>query len=327
MCSNLKTIFIPAGVSAIGQIAFGGCPKLTGITVDAANKMFSSLNGVLFNKTESSILQFPGGKSGVYAIPAGVHIIEDSSFYMCGALTSVIIPGSVAAIDNSAFEQCSGLTSLTIPDSVTAVGDYAFRLCTGLTDISIPNSVITIGEDTFYKCLGLTVKGFSGSFTETYTNKNGIPFESYYLTSSGNPGCVIDYNKLFVYGLTTGLTSLQGLIAVPNGYELSYQTNQKSFGTGSIINIVKDGVKVNSFTTIIFGDVNGDGNIDSIDAGKLVDYENYVLHWDPAADAAYLKAGDLNGDGNVDSIDAGITVDAQNYFVTIDQTTGFVGPI
>jgi uncharacterized protein (DUF2141 family) len=132
---------------------------------------------------------------------------------------------------------------------------------------------------------------------------------------------------MVIYGLTAGLTSLQGYIDVPSGYAVTYEANQNGFGTGTVVNVEKDDVKVNSFTVIIFGDVNGDGNIDSIDAGKLVDYENYVLHWDPAADAAYLKAGDLNGDGNVDSIDAGIAVDAQNYFAAIDQSTGLAGPV
>jgi len=30
----------------------------------------------------------------------------------------------------------------------------------------------------------------------------------------------------------------------------------------------------------------------------------------------------VNGDGNVDSIDAGLLVDSENYLVNINQTTG-----
>ena len=45
------------------------------------------------------------------------------------------------------------------------------------------------------------------------------------------------------------------------------------------------------------------------------------------SDAAYLQAGDLNGDGNIDSGDAGITVDSENFFISIDQITGLANPI
>jgi len=34
------------------------------------------------------------------------------------------------------------------------------------------------------------------------------------------------------------------------------------------------------------------------------------------------RAADVNGDGNIDSADAGIVVDYSNWFVGIDQTTG-----
>ena len=94
----------------------------------------------------------------------------------------------------------------------------------------------------------------------------------------------------------------------------------------NLINIATNKIE-NSFTVVIFGDVNGDSNIDSIDAGLMVDHENYMVTWDKVTDAAKYKAGDLNGDGNVDIIDAGIAVDYQNYMVNINQTTGHWEPI
>ena len=77
-----------------------------------------------------------------------------------------------------------------------------------------------------------------------------------------------------------------------------------------------------TYTIVIYGDINGDGNIDSIDAGHLADYENGFVTWDAQSDAAYLKAADLNGDGSIDSIDAGIVADAENYLSNINQSTG-----
>jgi len=137
-------------------------------------------------------------------------------------------------------------------------------------------------------------------------------------------GCVVDCENRFIFGLTPGLTALESFVETVNGFALSYAG---PIGTGTRVNVSAGGWVIDHYKVVIFGDINGDGNIDSIDAGKIVDHENYMLTWDPAADAALYKAGDLNGDGNIDSIDAGIAVDAENYMVTINQSTGLTVPV
>jgi hypothetical protein len=47
-----------------------------------------------------------------------------------------------------------------------------------------------------------------------------------------------------------------------------------------------------------------------------------VVTWDKVTNAALYKAGDVNKDGNIDSIDAGIIVDVENYIKTVNQVTG-----
>jgi len=47
-----------------------------------------------------------------------------------------------------------------------------------------------------------------------------------------------------------------------------------------------------------------------------------MTHWDPLNDAALFKAGDVNGDGNIDSADAGLLVDCENFLLGVDQVTG-----
>jgi len=151
-----------------------------------------------------------------------------------------------------------------------------------------------------------------------------ISRKSEILMAAEGTTCLIDYDKMIISGLSPGVTSLTGYVSVAGGYELSYIPSANGFGTGTIVNITKDGITIDSYTILLYGDVNGDGSIDSLDAGIMVDYENYLIPWEPAADAAYLKAADLNGDNSIDSLDAGITVDAENYVITIDQTTGLV---
>jgi len=77
--------------------------------------------------------------------------------------------------------------------------------------------------------------------------------------------------------LRCGLTSLVGYFNVTTGCTLSYTPTLNGFGTGTLVNILMNGQTVDSYKAVIFGDVNGDGNIDSIDAGLAVDAENYIM--------------------------------------------------
>ena len=96
------------------------------ITVDALNSVYSSVDGVLFNKSQTTLIQYPGGKAGSYTIPNSVTSIGDCAFDGCTSLTSVTIPNSVTSIGDCAFDYCTSLTSVTIPSSVTNIEGYAF---------------------------------------------------------------------------------------------------------------------------------------------------------------------------------------------------------
>jgi uncharacterized repeat protein (TIGR02543 family) len=119
--------------------------------VSESNTAYSSVEGVLFNKNQTTLAAYPAGKTGSYAIPSSVTSIGDYAFSGCSGLTSVTIPSSVTSIDSRAFYSCSGLTSVTIPSSVTSIGNYAFYGCDGLT--SVTNFSLTpqsISSDVFY---------------------------------------------------------------------------------------------------------------------------------------------------------------------------------
>ena len=136
LCPNgLSEIMIPASVTSIGEGAFYFCDSLTGINVDSNNTVYSSHEGVLFNKDKTTVILCPYGKSGSYVIPAGVTSIGDYAFCGCDNLTNITIPKSVTTICESAFEFCSSLISITIPDSVTNIGIFAFNACNELTDV------------------------------------------------------------------------------------------------------------------------------------------------------------------------------------------------
>ncbi|HXJ57072.1 MAG TPA: leucine-rich repeat domain-containing protein [Verrucomicrobiae bacterium] len=155
-CCNLTSVTIPSSVTSIGDLAFYSCTSLTNIAVNVSNPNYSSFNGVLFDKAQTTLIMFPPGLGGSYTIPNSVTSIRQSAFQSCFGLTSVTIPNSVTSIEGSVFSGCTSLTNVTIPNSVTNIGFGAFSSCYSLTSVTIPNSVISIGGGAFGDCSGLT---------------------------------------------------------------------------------------------------------------------------------------------------------------------------
>jgi hypothetical protein len=155
-CGSLTNITVPMSVTSIGAGAFASCDNLTEITVDPLNLAYSSLDGVLFNQSQTTLIECPGGKTGSYTVPASVISIAQSSFQYCYRLTSVTIGTNVTSIGDYAFSVCLGLTNIVIGTNVTGIGNYAFYVCTSLSSVTIPNKVISIGGNAFAGCSSLT---------------------------------------------------------------------------------------------------------------------------------------------------------------------------
>ena len=185
-CESLKNITIPDSVKSIGEDVFYNCTSLTNIEVNEKNKSYSSLNGNLYNKDKTKLIQYAIGKTDAsFTIPDSVTSISNRAFRYCASLTNVTIPDSVTSIGHGAFQMCTILTSITIPDSVTSVGDSAFEHCTSITSVTIPSSVKEIGEYAFgyyydgdLKVENFTIMGYSGTEAENYANANGFKFIS-----------------------------------------------------------------------------------------------------------------------------------------------------
>ena len=76
-CKNIRMIEIGYNVENIGFLAFGSCEKLTNIMVDSKNKYYSSDDGILFNKNQSEIIQYPcANERKNYNIPNSVTTVS-----------------------------------------------------------------------------------------------------------------------------------------------------------------------------------------------------------------------------------------------------------
>jgi len=154
LCNGLNSITIPASVNRIGELAFAACSASISIGLD--NSTYSSMEGVLFNKDQTILIQCPSSKEGIFHIPSSVQAINGGAFVFCNKITSVLIPTSVTTIGDGAFYNCTNLETINIPSSLKEMGDNVFSECSKLTSISFPSSMTKIPEGTCSNCISLS---------------------------------------------------------------------------------------------------------------------------------------------------------------------------
>lgn len=126
-CLNLTSVTISATVSKFFCNMFRGCTSLSWISVDTNSSFFfADTCGVLMNKDQTTILQYPLAREGEYEVPAGVTKIDEAAFDSCVKLTAVTIPDSVTNIAYNAFSNCAGLTEITFEGSAPTFGYNPF---------------------------------------------------------------------------------------------------------------------------------------------------------------------------------------------------------
>lgn len=255
------TLNIPASVEKIDKWALRAS-YLTEINVDENSPKYSSKDGVLYNKAQTTLVSFPPGKckNKTFTVPDGVKKIGNSAF-MDVPITGVNFPDTLEEIGNDAF--CfSSLKSVTVPASVKIIGDSAFTsigiyslksvtLTSGLEKIgadafayskiktiNIPNTVTEIGGYAFYntpltevtipgsvKKLGSCIFGFCGKL-EKVTIEEGVPEISY--------GMFDRCRKLKSIKLPSSVTKIGKRAFSDSGVEtIKISKNVKSIGNGA----------------------------------------------------------------------------------------------
>lgn len=177
-CSGLTSVVIGGGVTNIGSDAFYNCAALTNIAVNTTNLSYASANGALFDKSQTTLIQFPASLAGGYVIPSSVITIAGYAFSGCTGLTNVTVPNGVISIGNGAFEGCSALRNMMIPKSVVSIGGWVFAPCIGLTNFAVDvgnANYASVAGVLFDKALTVLIQypgGLSGSYAIPHVVNN-----------------------------------------------------------------------------------------------------------------------------------------------------------
>lgn len=195
-CENLKTCHIPKGINKIGSDVFSECNNLESFSVSAENSTYAAVNGVLYNKAKTKIIQCPPKLTGSYTIPNTVTSISGYAFAYCSELTEISLPSRLTAINDAAFMYCSSLTSVTLPANVQSIGEaafqgcanletitfnkntksidgYAFMGCKKLKSVTLPQNLTSIKMTAFYRCTDLTDIAIDSANTN-YASMDGV---------------------------------------------------------------------------------------------------------------------------------------------------------
>lgn len=139
-CTSLTNVWLGSGVTSIGGGAFAACRSLSSIAVDTNNPAYSSVEGVLCNKSQTTLVQCPAGKAGCYSIPETVTSIGFAAFESCRSLTSVFVSAAVTNVGSGAFFGCSALCGVYFQGSAPSVGWNAFVGANNATVYYLPGT-------------------------------------------------------------------------------------------------------------------------------------------------------------------------------------------
>ncbi|MDE6088537.1 MAG: leucine-rich repeat protein [Oscillospiraceae bacterium] len=149
-CTSLSEITIGAGIEALGAIDLEST-VLKKINVSQENPVYSSENGILFDKSMKRLIRFP--------------VDCDTVKY--------VIPSTVTEIDKNAFTGSKDLTYIIFPESVSEIPQGLFNNCSSLKKIMILNTACEINAEF---SSDIEIAGYAGSTAEKYATQMSYTF-------------------------------------------------------------------------------------------------------------------------------------------------------
>lgn len=265
-CDSLKTVIIPSSVNSIGFGAFEWCDSLTEIKVKSNNAYFTDINGVLYNKDKTKIIQYPKAKTQTsYIIPSSVTTVGRDAFEECENLKSIILPERLTSIEESAFSS-SGIKTIEIPAGVTTISRSAFN-SSFIESIVLPNNIVKIDEMAFRNCKNLKkifIQNPQCEIDDSFgTICSNLAFENAYRQFDG-----------IIYGYENSTAH-----AYAQKYEYPFSAfiygdanSDGKLTAGDAAFIAKNLAEQKGHTLPAYADFTGDGKVTAYDAAMIAKY-------------------------------------------------------
>jgi len=191
------------------------------------------------------------------------------------------------------FQNCSQLTTIYTTTSWSAINaNYTSNMFSGCTKL-VGGMGTTYDENHVDKEYARIDHGAEqpGYFTGVF--KLILPED---VTTSATPVCTIGDSIYYAGGSTVTLTFNGN---VPEGQEVVYSVNGTAI-EGNTFEMPLDDVTVtvtfNPAVVVVPGDVDGDGEVTTVDITAIY---NYLLN----GDTTYIDTSDIDGDGYITSVD------------------------
>lgn len=132
--------------------------QFSSFSVESGCKVYSAMDGVLYNAEMTELITCPKAKEGVVVLPATLGKIAANAFYECKSVTAIDFTASTSLeeIGDKAFYWCNKLESVSLPDSVQKIGYQVFGQCQGMTSLKLPASMTEFDRETILDCMSLT---------------------------------------------------------------------------------------------------------------------------------------------------------------------------
>lgn len=163
-CISINKIYIPDSVTKIiGRNPFLGCTNLENIEVSKNNINYTSIEGVLFNKSTTSLISYPCGKKAIcYTTPNKTDCINSYAFSKCTNIQKIIL-NKVEYIGSFAFIECTNLKSIEASEYLNDIGNFAFG---SDVDTGYENTVWYNNQQEGCTYVGNVLYNYKGDITE-----------------------------------------------------------------------------------------------------------------------------------------------------------------
>ena len=200
---KVNTVFYGPGITYIEPGRFSYSYSLTAFTVDPANPNYTAVDGILYNKNMTELVECPTAKTGDLTVPATVTAISSDAF-VSNHLLSIILPDNLETIGSQAFWGSEYLTEIALPARFTGYSTSLFNVCNSLTKFTVAeaNTEYAAVNGLLYSKDLHTLIRVPGGVSGALTTAEGVT-EIY--------GCAFEHcKKLTSVTLSEGVTTIGG---------------------------------------------------------------------------------------------------------------------